>query len=64
MDIDEAFALLAALELREVEDLDGAYFEAELQELLPLAWSLLRVARSRRTLGARGPTSSRMPGGS
>jgi len=37
MDINEAFALLAELELREVEDLDPAYFEAELQELLPLA---------------------------
>jgi len=37
MDIDEAFALLAQLELREVEDLDRGYFEAELQELLPLA---------------------------
>ncbi|MCU1619551.1 MAG: hypothetical protein JWR28_517 [Modestobacter sp.] len=37
MDIEDAFALLAELELREVEDLDGAYFEAELQALLPLA---------------------------
>jgi hypothetical protein len=34
MDIEEAFALLAELELREVEDLDGGYFEAELRELL------------------------------
>ena len=37
MDIEEAFALLAALELREVEDLDQAYFEAELHAALPLA---------------------------
>lgn len=37
MDINEAFALLAELELRDVEELDAAYFEAELQELLPLA---------------------------
>ena len=37
MDIETAYALLAELELREVEDLDQAYFEAELQELLPLA---------------------------
>ena len=37
MDINEAFALLAELELRDVEDLDAAYFEAELQELLPPA---------------------------
>jgi hypothetical protein len=37
MDINEAYALLAELELREVEDLDQAYFEAELQEVLPLA---------------------------
>jgi hypothetical protein len=37
MDINEAFALLAELELHEVEELDGAYFEAELQALLPLA---------------------------
>jgi hypothetical protein len=37
MDIEDAFALLAELELREVEDLDAGYFEAELQELLPLA---------------------------
>jgi hypothetical protein len=37
MDINEAYALLAELELREVEDLDRDYFEAELQELLPLA---------------------------
>jgi hypothetical protein len=37
MDINDAFALLAALELHEVDDLDGEYFEAELRELLPLA---------------------------
>jgi hypothetical protein len=37
MDIEDAFALLAELELREVEDLGEAYFEAELQDLLPLA---------------------------
>jgi hypothetical protein len=35
MTIEDAFALLAALELREVEELDGDYFEAELQVLLP-----------------------------
>jgi hypothetical protein len=37
MDIEDAFALLAQLDLHDVEDLDGEYFEAELQELLPLA---------------------------
>jgi hypothetical protein len=37
MTIEDAFALLAELELREVEELDGDWFEAELQELLPLA---------------------------
>jgi hypothetical protein len=37
VDIDDAFALLAELELRDVEDLDRGYFEAELQGLLPLA---------------------------
>jgi hypothetical protein len=37
MDVTEAFALLAELELREVEDLDRGYFEAELRELLPVA---------------------------
>jgi hypothetical protein len=37
MDINDAFALLAQLELHEVDDLDGEYFEAELRELLPLA---------------------------
>ncbi|MCW2696332.1 MAG: hypothetical protein JWR62_1417 [Modestobacter sp.] len=37
MDIDEAYALLAELEVREVEDLGTEYFEAELAELLPLA---------------------------
>ena len=37
MDIDDAFALLAELELHEVEELDRQYFEAELRELLPLA---------------------------
>jgi hypothetical protein len=37
MDIEDAFALLAELELHEVEELDGEYFEAELRELLPLA---------------------------
>ena len=37
MDITDAFALLDALQLREVEDLDADWFEAELQELLPLA---------------------------
>jgi hypothetical protein len=37
MDIEDAFALLAQLDLHDVEDLDGEYFEAELRELLPLA---------------------------
>ena len=37
MDIEDAFALLAELELHEVEELDRQYFEAELRELLPLA---------------------------
>ena len=37
MDIDTAFALLAELELHEVDDLDAGWFEAELAELLPLA---------------------------
>ena len=37
MTVDAAFALLADLVLREVDDLGAEYFEAELQELLPLA---------------------------
>ena len=37
MTLDAAFALLAELVLREVDDLGAEYFEAELQELLPLA---------------------------
>ena len=37
MDIQAAFALLAELELHEVEELDREYFEAELQAVLPLA---------------------------
>ena len=37
MDIERAYALLAELELREVEDLDAAWFDAELAELLPSA---------------------------
>ena len=37
MDINEAFALLAELELHEVEELDRDWFEAELRELLPPA---------------------------
>jgi hypothetical protein len=37
MDIEAAFALLAELELHEVEELDREYFEAELQATLPLA---------------------------
>jgi hypothetical protein len=37
MDIEAAFALLAELELHEVEELDREYFEAELQAVLPLA---------------------------
>ena len=36
-DINEAIALLAELELQDVEDLGVDYFEAELAELLPLA---------------------------
>ena len=36
MDIESAYDLLAELELREVEDLGAAWFEAELAELLPL----------------------------
>jgi len=34
MTVEDAFALLAQLELREVDDLGAEYFEAELQELL------------------------------
>ena len=37
MDIDAAFALLAELELREVEELDTGWFEAELTSYLPVA---------------------------
>ena len=37
MDIDTAFALLAELELHEVEELDADWFEAELRDCLPLA---------------------------
>jgi len=37
MDIDTAYGLLTAFDLREVEELDGAYFEAELRELLDVA---------------------------
>ena len=37
MDIEAAFALLAELELHEVEELDRDYFEAEQQAVLPLA---------------------------
>jgi len=37
MDIETAFALLADLELHEVEELDAAWFEAELGDCLPLA---------------------------
>ena len=37
MDIDTAYELLAELEIQEVGDLDAAWFEAELAELLPLA---------------------------
>ena len=37
MDIETAYALLAELELHDVEDLGDEYFEAELTELLPLA---------------------------
>jgi hypothetical protein len=37
MDIDAAYALLTELHLREVEELDRGYFEAELFELLDAA---------------------------
>jgi hypothetical protein len=37
MDIDAAYALLAELVLREVEELDRGWFEAELRELLDVA---------------------------
>jgi hypothetical protein len=37
MDIESAYALLAELELRDVEDLGAEWFEAELADLLPLA---------------------------
>jgi hypothetical protein len=37
MHIDDAYALLAELELREVEELDRGWFEAELSELLDVA---------------------------
>ena len=37
MDIDTAFALLADLDLREVEELDAGWFAAELESYLPLA---------------------------
>ncbi len=37
MDIEAAFALLAELELHEVEELDREYYEAELHAELPLA---------------------------
>jgi hypothetical protein len=37
MDLADAFALLAELELHEVEELDRDWFEAELRELLPPA---------------------------
>ena len=37
MDIESAYALLAELELRDVEDLGTEWFEAELADLLPLA---------------------------
>ena len=37
MDIDSDYALLAELELRELEDLGDAWFEADLAELLPPA---------------------------
>jgi len=36
MDID-TYALLTAFHLHEVEELDGAYLEAELRELLDVA---------------------------
>lgn len=37
MDIERAYALLAELDVRDVEDLGAAWFEAELAELLPPA---------------------------
>ena len=37
MTLEDAYALLAELELREVEDLDADWFEAELRDCLPLA---------------------------
>ena len=37
MDIHDAFALLAELELHDVAELDRAYFEAELRAELPSA---------------------------
>jgi hypothetical protein len=37
MDINAAYALLAELELREVEDLGADWFEAELADFLELA---------------------------
>lgn len=37
MDIETAQALLAELELHDVEDLGDDWFEAELADLLPLA---------------------------
>jgi hypothetical protein len=37
MDIETAYALLAELELHDVEDLGDDWFEAELSDLLPLA---------------------------
>ena len=37
MDINAAYALLAELELREVEDLGADWFEAELADSLELA---------------------------
>jgi hypothetical protein len=37
VDITEAFALLAELDLHDVEELDRAWFEAELRAALPVA---------------------------
>ena len=37
MTVEDAYALLAELELHEVDDLGAEYFEAELQELLDVA---------------------------
>lgn len=37
MDIETAFALLAELELHDVDELDAAWSEAELRDCLPLA---------------------------